>query len=498
MKNLLFYSLTAFFMLISCNNAVNSDQLTVAVPVEAVSLVPYQSNDTHTHRIMTQMFERLFDMDKDGNIIPVLATDWRYVTPTELEIDIRPDVKFHNGSILTAEDVAYSINTAISSPAFQTLFGPIKSAAAVNDLKVKITLKDPTAFALALLTHAGMIILNKKVMESQNADSEHVGTGPFMFSQWNRGQNIIFQKFNDYWGTPAHAQTLKFLFVADASARSIAVETGEVDIAYDIDGSDRERLKQNQRLTFLEMALPRIEYLGINVGKSRNPMWKDEKARNAVASSLDYQGIINAVLFGAGDIASSVIQNSVVGYYDGLPQRKRDMVLAKKLLKEANVSENVKIRLWTTEGFRQKIAEVIQANLYELGFNVTVDIYEWGKYLEAVKNGDAELFLLGWTSVPADADLGIYPLLHSSSFGPKGNYTFYSNSIVDNMLDVARQELNPQKRKRLYQTIQEQIYKDVPLIPLYYPYQNAVVQNDIEGFMLNQFSIHKLASVVKK
>ncbi|SFB82354.1 peptide/nickel transport system substrate-binding protein [Brevinema andersonii] len=498
MKKKLFYSLAAFFIFISCGSATNSGQITVAVPVEAVSLVPYQSNDTHTHRIMNQMFERLFDMDKDGNIIPVLATDWRYVTPTELEIDIRPDVRFHNGSILTAEDVAYSINTVISSPAFQTLFGPIKSATAINDLKVKIILKDPTAFALALLTHAGMIIVNKKVVESQNANSEHVGTGPFMFSHWNRGQNIIFHKFNDYWGTPANVQTLKFLLVADSSARSIAIETGEVDIAYDIDGSDRERLKQNQQLTFLEMALPRIEYLGINVGKSRNPMWKNEKIRNAVASSLDYQGIINAILFGAGDIASSVIQNSVVGYYDGLPQRERDVALAKKLLKEANISENVKITLWTTEGLRQKIAEVIQANLYELGFNVTVDIYEWGKYLEAIKNGDSELFLLGWTSVPADADLGIYPLLHSSSFGPKGNFTFYSNSIVDNTLDVARQELNPQKRKRLYQTIQEQIYKDVPLIPLYYPYQNVVVQNNIEGFMLNQFSIHKLASVGKK
>lgn len=498
MNNLLFYSVTAFLMLMSCSNAVNNDELTVAAPVEPIALLPYQSNDTHSYRVIAQMFERLFDLDKEGNIIPQLATDWRYVTPTELEIDIRPDVKFHNGSILTAEDVAYSINKVVSAPAFQTLFGPIKSADVIDDLKVKITLKEPTAFAVALLTHAGIIIVNKNIMESQGDNPEFIGTGPYMLSQWNRGQNIIFQKFNDYWGTPAHTQTLKFLFVADASARSIAVETGEVDIAYDIDGSDRERLKQNQRLTFLETASPRIEYLGFNVGKSKNPILKDERVRNAIASSLDYQGIINAVLFGAADVATSVIQNSVVGYYDGLPRRTKDLVLAKNLLKEANVSENVKITLWTTEGVRQKIAEVVQANLYELGLNINVEIYEWAKYLESLKNGDSELFLLGWTSVPPDADLGIYSLFHSSSFGPKGNFTFYSNSIVDNMLDVARQELDQQKRKLLYQAIQEQLYKDAPLIPLYYPYQNAVVKNNIEGFMLNQVAIHKLAPVVKK
>ncbi|MGL5956958.1 MAG: ABC transporter substrate-binding protein, partial [Brevinema sp.] len=232
-----------------------------------------------------------------------------------------------------------------------------------------------------------------------------------------------------------------------------------------------------------------------NIGRGKNPIWKDQRVREAIALAIDREGIINSVLFGSGTPAASIIYETVVGHYDGLTPRKRDVEKAKALMREAGVPVGTKMSMWTTEGPRQKMMEIIQANLKEIGLDASIEVYEWARFLDGTGKGEHDAFILGWTTVTGDADYGISTLVHTDAFGGPGNRSFYSNPRVDQLLDQARIEVDPVKRNEMYKEIQIILDQEQPFFPLFYKLSNVGTSKNVKGFLFNIADHHRLKTV---
>ena len=485
-------------LVVACSPAPKKNNLVIAVPMEPPSLTPYAQNDTQSYRVRFQIFERLIAMDTNGGLVSALAESWTNISPTVFQLKLRPGVLFHNGEMMTAEDVKYSIERAASSPTLRSVLGVIKGAEIVDESTVNVLLNTPYAAIAILMTHPGMAVTHKATQEAAGNSDIYIGTGPYKFIEWKRGDSISLTRNPDYWGGLAPIEEITFRIVPDDSVRAIAVETGEVDVTYDIAGGDRDRFVNSSRVNFVEAPMARQDYLGFNVGRPVNPVWTNVLIRQAIANTINYQGIINSVLFGGGTPASSMLAPIIFGANTNLAPRARNLDKAKELMVQAGSPTGIKGKIYTSEGARRKIAEVIQANVRDIGIELEVVVIEWGTLLDNAGKGQLDLFLSGWTSVPSDADVGMYALVHSSSRGTAGNYTFYSNPQVDQLLSQGRAELNTEARIGLYAQAQEIVYNEAPIIPLYYSFNNAAMAKDLEGFVLNQFSMHELKFVKRK
>ncbi len=489
MKKSLF-SLCCFLLMNACGGTTSTetkDTLKIGLKSEPVTLHPYESNDSATANMAGQIFENLITKDVNGKLTPELAVSWKFLTPTNLHMELRSNVYFQNGELLTPEDIKFSIETMTQTPGIQHIVSPVKDVEILSSNSFQINLKTPFVPILAHLSHPAMVILNKKaVLESgENVDQEPIGTGPYQLKEWNRGNNLSFTKNTNYWGKEALIPNLLFIIIPEASSRTIALETGDIDIALGVPAVDRERVLENPDLKLVERELPSIEYFGMNQGEGKNPLWQDKRIREAAALAIDVPGIISSVFFGAATPSGALTHKSMISHYDGLAPRKQDIERAKALIKEANISEeDNKIIVWAIEGERQKILEVIQANFKEIGLNVEIQILEWARFLDGIGKGEHDALLLGWSDGTGDSDYTVYNMMHSSTKGPGGNRSFYGNPELDQYLESARSELDPAKRAEYYKLAQEFIYNNVTIIPLLHKQAHVGLNKNIEGFQL--------------
>ena len=475
-------------MLVSCNDVQDTKTLNVAVPVEMVELDPYRVLDTQSLRVRYQVYDKIIAVDSNGNYVPSLVTEWKYVSPTNLQLTVRSNVQFHNGEYLTAEDIKYTIDRSMTTPTHQSGMVTVKDVEVLSPYKVQVNLKIPYVPALAMFSGSRALVLNKKAAEAGNS---YVGTGPFKFKEWNKGQNVLLERFDNHWGEKAKVDFVNIKTVPEALVRMIAVETGEVDIAYDIDYNEKERVSENSKLVFDETPISRIEYVGFNITKYP---YSNPKFREAISYAIDVPGIISSAAQGAGVHANSLTSKGI-GYTKSEPT-EQNIEKAKELLKESGVPEGTKIRLLAIDGVRKRTAEVMQANLKEIGIDLEIMLVEWAKYAQMVYATDTEMFLGGWSGDP-DADLYYYIFFHSSNIGAGGNFTEYNNAEMDKLLVMARQEHNPQKRQALYDQIHEKTMKEKALVPLFYPLSTLVHRANISNVRFDSYVLQSWKEVVK-
>ena len=313
-RSLLFMSLLTIMSCAQSEDLSKRTLLKIGVPIEAVTLYPYGSNDTISSKMTINIFDRLVEVDSYGNFQPGLATSWKMETPTTVRLNLRSNVTFHNGARFTAKDVEYSIGKMIVAPEVEHISNPIKNAEILDDYTILVHLHEPFAPIIAHFTHATMAIVNKEYTESvgDNFDQKPIGTGPYKFKTWNRGQNLLLEANTVYWSEPPKIANLEFRVIPEASDRTIALEDGDIDIAYDIDAIDRKKISKNKKLQLIEKPIARIEFLGFNIEKGKNPIWKDKRVREAVALAIDIENIIDSVLLGTGTPADSLLYKTVV------------------------------------------------------------------------------------------------------------------------------------------------------------------------------------------
>jgi len=469
--------------------SVAQGTLIIAHGTDAVSLDPALATDSPSFTVIEHMYETLFEYQADGQIVPYLATGYR-VSADNLTwtIDIRQGVTFHDGTPLTANEVKASLDRFIdpaNAYTFRFLITRVQEINVLDTYKIELKLSSVFAPMMAHLTHGSTAI----VKTGLDLDETPVGTGAFRFDSWERGQRIDLKRNENYWGERPSLDGIRFLAVPEGTTRMALVETGEAHVAVRVPPQDVARLNANPNVTVENVASVRTIYIWFN-----NVMepYTDVRVRQAINYAVNKEEIAEFVAGGAVRVSDAPISPGVFGYtpignYDYDPER------AKALLAEAGFPNGFSTTLYSPVGrYLQdiQITEAIQSQLAEVGVTATIETLEWAAYLEKTRQpketNEVPIGMLGWGAVTGDADYALFALFHTSEHVPAGsNRSFYSNLVVDALLDEARSNPDTSVRAALYADIMELIWSDAPWLFLHSETQLIAVRDNVQNLIIH-------------
>ena len=441
------------------------DTLSVDLPGEPATLDPHVQWDTDSYHVYRNIFDNLVTRSPDGKIVPQIAKAWRYESDTVLVLDIRTDVKFHDGTPLTVDDVVWSVQR-ITDPAFKSpqlsQFNSIVKAEAVGPDRVRLTTSSPYPALLAQLVKLSIVpraYVQKAGNEKFNV--EPLGSGPYRFVSWQKGVRVTLAANDSYWRGRPPFKTVTFQVVPDTATRIANLKTGRADIVRQLNPDDAAGLKGESRLQILSVPTERTGYLFINALYGPT---KDVRVRRAIAHAINRQLLVDALLGGYGRPVSILLTPANFGYVEGLKGYSFDPARARQLLKEAG-AEGAEISFYTSPAYDQRLVQAIQQMLQEVGLKVAISQTDQPTFLKRRqgKPEEAGSISLGrWSCACQDADGVIFPLFQSQSLWAK-----YANPAFDDAVTRARQTLKEEERLKHYREAFAILEQDVPGIGLY-------------------------------
>lgn len=470
----------------SVSVAMAMDGLTVGLPGDAKALDPHQSVDNMSFSVLKQLNEPLVTMDsKTKEIVPVLAEKWEILDPTTYKFTLKKGVKFHNGDELTAEDVVFSFKR-INDP--KSFYGKSKGKyidpegyEILDKYTLIIKTVSPSAGWLGGMRHPYANILSKRAVEEAGEEyfRNPVGTGPFKFKNWVKGEKIELERFDDYHGKKANFKNLTFLVLPDDSSRVIALETGKVDFIYGVPPNDIERLNGMPRTKVVEV--PGLILMHMFANTQKKPM-SDPRVRKAIELAINKDAYGQVVYQGRYIPSVGPILPVSNFFPEGAQPYPYDPAKARELLKEAGYPDGFTAKLWIGN-FPDRVsgATVIQSMLAEVGIKVEVTVYEAGVFdgLGTSKDYDLAIRTAGMQT-SRDAGDYFHILFHSASIGGY-NWSQMSDPQLDKMLDEANMEMDPGKRKELLQGIWTRLDELHPDITLTIPNELYGARKDLVG-----------------
>lgn len=468
--------------------APKKEEVIIAQSTDVSVLDPHDCNQVASFMAIRQIFSSLVGLNETGDIVPDLAKEWTNISPTEWEFLLRDDAVFHDGSPVTAEDVKFSIERQQSMPKMKSLVENIVAVDIIDDHKVKITTGTPDATLFINLAGSATRIIPKKVFTEKGEEKfaiEPVGSGPLKFVEWIQGEKLVLEKFDDYYGDNSDgAKTIIFKGIPEGTSRTIALETGEADLIIGIEAADVDKIESNSKLEMHQAVNPRVEYIGFNLKKKP---YDNKLVRQAINYATDKESINIVSNNDRYEIAQTVIAPCNFGFNADIKGFDYNPDKAKELLKEAGFPDGFKTKIWASGDVRNRIAQVLQANLKDVGIEAEIELLEMSSYIEKTAAGEHEIMILGWES-NSDGDLAMYPQFHTTKHGAAGNRVFYSNKEVDKLLDDAKVELDVEKRRQMYKDAQVIIVDDAPWVPMYYPTFDVATQAGLKGLVISSVS----------
>ena len=497
--------LVAAFALLALVGAVAAQPagtLVVGLVAEPVNLDPAQVTDLNSNRASRRVVETLLTFPEEKTeIVPGLAESWTISKDgLQYSLKLRKGITFHDGTPFNAAAVKFSIERQINPdhpaskigkyPFANYFFGNVKAVEVLSDDRVAFLLKEPRASVLAVLSApAASIVSPTAVMKAgQDYPSAPVGTGPFKFASWERGQRVVLEKNPTYWKGPVKYDRVVFRPIVEDQARLTELLTGQLDLIVGVPADFVGQLETNPKVGLLKQTGVHVWYLGIN---NQKKPFDDRRVRQALNYAVNKDAIVRDVLKGTGAPSKGPVQPNTWGSEPGLKAYPYDPARAKKLLAEAGYPNGFTTTLWVPEsgsGMQAPVAmsTVIQSNLKAVGVNVTMQTMEWGAYLAKLRSKEQELFALSWMAGMEDPDMVMYPLLHSSQWTPNGpNRALYKNDAFDRLLTEARHTTDQAKRATLYKQAQRILVEDAPWIFIDHEIQIAALAKRVQGFKLH-------------
>lgn len=467
-----------------------NDKVRIGMDVDAVSLDPRTARNTTDYRVLDLVYDGLVRLDAGLEPQPNLATKWEQVDPTTLVVTLREDVKFHDGKPLSADDVVFTYTTILDPKLASnaaSLFAPIQSVEAIGANQVKFTLKHPYA---PLLSYLDIGIAPKHVVEAgQDLSSAPVGTGPYRFVRWNRGNEIVLEANADYAGGKPGTQQIAFVTLGDNTARAQALEAGDLDmIMTPLAPDDVARLAADERFTHTKLPGLTITYLNFN---TNSPVLANPKLRHVLGMLIDQDVIVNQI-YGGLDVpgTSVLIPPSAWSYNADIKQPAFDVEAAGKALAELGWTagsdgilqkdgQKLTISLSTNseDSARIQTIEYIQNVMQQVGIDAKVAIADFPAWIADVRGGKFDIALLSWVNL-VDPDRGTYSQLTS-----KGalNWGKYSNPAVDAALEQGRSATERETRVKAYHEAARIIGEELPYYVVSYTGFDAFAKKTVTG-----------------
>jgi peptide/nickel transport system substrate-binding protein len=511
--------------------------LTFGTSADPVVLDGALVSDGESLRAIDQMMEGLVTL-KPGTteVQPALAESWD-ISPDgrEYTFNLRSGVQFHDGTQFNADAVCfnferwYNFKGPLQQPDasyyWQTVFGGFsdgktpslyESCEATDESTVKLTITRPSASLLAGLSQTAFTFASPEALEQYKADAgtfdaeeaifrpsgtygtEHpTGTGPYQFVEWRRGDRLVFERNDNYWGDfPGNVDRLIFRPIPDAAVRLQALQTGEIQ-GYDlVDPKDYETIDGDESLQLLNRPAFNVGYVGMN--QAIEPL-DDIAVRQAIAHAIDRQEVVDAFYAGQGVVAKEFMPPEVQGYAEDVKTYEYDPAKAEQILTDAGYDLPIKLDFaYPTDVERpympdpQANFEAMVKDLEDCCFQIERKSATWSPdYLAQVDNGRYGLYLLGWTGDYGDADnfIGTFFQTPQPAWG-------FENKEIFSILDEAEIEQDQQKRIELYQEANRIIMEFLPGLPYVHTKPGLAFTANISGYKPSPVSIEPFSLVM--
>lgn len=474
-----------------------------------------------------QLYNRLITFQgKEDTLTPALAKSW-HVTKNGKKITfyLRKDVAFHQTDYFTpsrnlnADDVIFSFNRILdpkhpfhlvsggSYPFFQNIgiTKLIEKIEKINEYTVRFHLSHADNSFLANLATDYAIILSaeyaKQLTENNvktNIDTHPIGTGPFKLKEYRVGSLIRFYRHDQYWLKPANIEQLVFDITPSNTGRLTKLLAKECDVtAYPI---AHKKINENENLNLEAVTALNVGYFGFNV---KQPPFDNKLVRKAVSYAINKQALLEAVYQGKAELAKTILPNSSWAFDKTITEQEYNPVLAKSLLEVAGLPQGFSMNLWAMPVQRPynpnaiTMAKLIQADLNQIGIEVKIVSYEWNTFLNRLKLGEHQSFLLGWSADHPDPDNFFSPMLSCAASDTGSNTTFWCNKEYDNIIQNALQTTNLTLRKRYYAQAMKILAEEIPLIPIAHSKRYQARNEHVSGDILAAFGGINFYSVAK-
>ena len=395
-------------------------ELNVAIPASPPGLDSHVSTAQNIADVGRHVFETLVTIDSNFNVNPMLAESWEVSEDGKtITFNLRKGVLFHNGKEMVAEDIVASLERWFEVSSLGSADFSEASLEAKDEHTVELQLPSPISTALSTLAYGGgnyASIMPKEIIDAAGAETvkEYVGTGPFKFDEWKQDQYIHLTKFDEYQPLDdpmdglagkkeALVEGIKFLIIPDSSTRVAGIQTGEYDIALDVNYDSVDQLNANADV---ETSIPPYGIYNIFYNKSKG-IFADVRAREAVAMAINKAELLQAAFSREENytLDHSMMMNYQAALWSSDTGKEEyyqqpDLEKAKELLKDAGYNgEEITVLTSKEQDFLYNGSVVLQQQLNQIGLNAKLAVYDWPTYLDKRSDKDGFDILLG-TSTP--------------------------------------------------------------------------------------------------
>ena len=486
---------TALFAALCATSVVSQAQtIRIANQGDALSMDPHSLNESLQLSVTSNVYEPLVGRNKDLSVAPALAVSWKQTSPTVWRFDLRKNVKFHDGSPFTADDVVFSFARMKGEGSdMKATNSDVKEVRKIDDHTVEIETSAPQPILPDVITTSYM--MSKKWSEEnkavtpvdrrkgiENAASFKAnGTGPFRLRERQPGVRTAFTRNGTYWGPiEGNAQEVIFTPIGNDSTRVAALLSGEVDVMEPVPVQDIERVNANAttravtgpelRTIFLGMDQKRDELQYSDV-KGKNP-FKDKRVRQAFYQAIDIDGIKKTVMRGASNPSALMVGPGINGFDPSIKRLPYDPDAAKKLLTEAGYPNGFEVAMncpndrYVNDG---RICQAVAANLAKINVKIKLQAETKGTYFPKVLRRDTSFYMLGWTPTTYDAHNALVALMICPDDKGAGQFNLgaYCNPKLDELSNKIQVETDKTKRNAMIKEAFAIHTDDIGTLPLH-------------------------------
>ncbi|MCA3059856.1 MAG: ABC transporter substrate-binding protein [Rhodocyclaceae bacterium] len=471
--------------------------LRMAIADDATTLDPHSANILGNTRLLASIYEGLVTRDKDFKVVPALAVSWSQPDAKTWRFKLRPNVKFHDGSPFTADDVVFSVERVLHPlSSVKSSIQGVSSAKRVDDLTVDSVMSEPNP---VLLLHLVNFRIMSKAWSSKNnaltpqnyKDKEDTvasrstnGTGPYMLVSRQPDVKTVLTENKAWWNRASkdrgNVVTVEWTPIKQPSTRMAALLSGTIDFVIDPPFQDRERVKNTPGLKLTIGSEPRIYFVGFDLFrdelqysnvKGKNP-FKDVRVRQAISLVIDTDLIVSKVTRGYARPTPLIIGKEVQGYAADLDKKpKVDIARAKKLMAEAGYPSGFEVTIDCSN--QVPFGEICQAMapmLSQIGIKLMPNIMINTNFPPKIQRNDFSMHLWGWGSTTDDSLYVLQSLVRSVGAERSGdgeaNYGRYSNPKLDALIDRMKTETDMAKRDAIIREALVIQREELPVLPL--------------------------------
>lgn len=489
---------TVFATWIFLVQPVPAADLRIGFKAEVTSADPHVLNGQNRN-VWMHVYESLLQRDDNLQAAPGLAASWKLLDETTWEFTLRPNVRFHDGSLMTSEDVKFSIERAMSLQGPRTFRSYLRDISSVSAPTPSTLVVKTRAVAPTTPDNLGLIAVVPRSIGKSGSEANFasgqvaIGTGPYRFVEWAHGQRIVLERNDKYWGQRQPWEKVIFQFISNDAARASALLSGSVDLVDNAASSLSDAFQRSGKMELASTTSYFLIYMYLDQFRDDSPFvkgnddkplgknpFKDKRVREAINLALNRDLLVKRVMKGDAEPTSQIVPNGFFGHDPALKPATYNLAQAKALLAEAGYPQGFKTSIHCSNDRYlndAKVCEALAQMLTQAGIKTEVKTLPFGvfqtRYLKGSPTGEPE-FSMGVVGIGAVTGDSLEPLFgRVHSYDAKrgvgaGNAGRYSNPAIDEQIQTAGKTTDEDARREIQRGIAKLLAEDLGIVPLYH------------------------------